>query len=159
MDGDLDAGYEGGTDHGDADLDGAIYSLYVSESNSFDVDYLEGTLDGVMFWAQPLSTGGYRVIWDADNDAANGFTDEGTNAFEDYPHAYVSGGKLYLDYTNEAGASAEYAAHTKPITGFSIRTACTAAPSTMAGSQSLKNSRCLSMRIRTAMAIPGLYRM
>ena len=117
VDGDLDAGYEGGTDHGDADLDGAIYSLYVSESNSFDVDYLEGTLDGVMFWAQPLSTGGYRVIWDADNDVANGFTDEGTNAFEDYPHAYVSGGKLYLDYTNEAGASAEYAAHTKTYHG------------------------------------------
>ena len=34
---------------------------------SFDVDYLEGTLDGKLFWAQPLNTGGYRVIWDADD--------------------------------------------------------------------------------------------
>ena len=31
------------------------------------VDYLEGTLDGKLFWAQPLNTGGYRVIWDADD--------------------------------------------------------------------------------------------
>lgn len=105
VDGDLDDSYIGGTDHADADLDGAVYSLYVDESNSFTVDYLEGEKDGKIFWAQPLNTGGYRLIWDAD-DAANGFTDQGltggSNTYTDYPHAYkgTTDGKLYLDYTN-----------------------------------------------------------
>lgn len=102
VDGDLDAGYALGTDHGDADLDGAIYSLYVSESNSFNVSYYEGTLDGNLFWAQPIRDGGFRLIMDGDGQSANGFTDEGDNAYTDYPHAYISGGKLYLDYTNDA---------------------------------------------------------
>ena len=106
--GDLDEKYEAGTDHADADLDGAVYSLYVDESNAFDVTYLEGTLAGKLFWAQPLNTGGYRVIYDADDNAANGFTDKGDNQYEDHAHAYVTKDmKFFLDYTNEASASAD----------------------------------------------------
>ena len=106
--GDLDEKYEAGTDHADADLDGAVYSLYVDESNAFDVTYLEGNLNGKLFWAQPLNTGGYRVIYDADNNAANGFTDKGDNLYEDYVHAYVTGDmKFFLDYTDDASAFAD----------------------------------------------------
>ena len=106
--GDLDEKYEAGTDHADADLDGAVYSLYVDESNAFDVTYLEGTLNGKLFWAQPLNTGGYRVIYDADDNAANGFTDKGDNQYEDYAHAYVTEDmKFFLDYNDEASASAD----------------------------------------------------
>ena len=79
MDGDIDAAYPDGTHHGDADLDGAIYSLYVSETNNFTVHYYEGTLNGTLVWAQPLKGGGYRVIEDKDADASNGFTDAGDN--------------------------------------------------------------------------------
>ena len=115
--GTLDDQYEAGTDHGDADLDGAIYSLYVAENNTFDVDYYEGTLDGKLIWAQPLKTGGYRVIFDADNDASNGFTDEGTNTYTDYPHAYLSENKLYLDYTDATTASVEVSKNTRQYSG------------------------------------------
>lgn len=99
VDGDLAEAYAAGTDHGDAGLDGAIYSLYVSEDSSFEVQYLEGTLDGKLFWAQPIAAGGYRIIYDGDDDGS-AFTDLGTNAYQDYPHAYLSGGKLYFDYTD-----------------------------------------------------------
>lgn len=86
--------YEGGDRHGDSGLDGAVYSLYVAETNSFEVHYLEGSLNGVLFWAQPLTVGGYRLIWDADNNAANGFTDTGYNSFDDYTHAALSPNSL-----------------------------------------------------------------
>ena len=100
--GDLSENYEAGTDHADADLDGAVYSLYVSESCSFDVNYLEGTLNGTLFWAQPLNTGGYRLIFDADDNAANGFTDKGDNPYTDYAHAFVTAdGKIHLDYYDD----------------------------------------------------------
>lgn len=106
--GDLDEGYEAGTDHADADLDGAVYSLYVDETNTFDVDYLEGTLNGKLFWAQPLKEGGYRIIWDADENADNGFTDLGSNTYEDYPHAYVTEDQvLHLDYYDEAAGEVQ----------------------------------------------------
>ena len=109
--------YEAGTDHGDADLDGAIYSLYINENNVFDVDYLEGTLDGKLFWAQPLNTGGYRVIWDAD-DSDGGFTDTGSNEFKDYPHAYLlADNTLHLDYTDDASASAAVTVKTQTLNG------------------------------------------
>ena len=103
--GDLDEGYVPGTDHADADLDGAVYSLYVDESNSFEVTYLEGTFGGRLFWAQPLNTGGYRIIYDGDDNAANGFSDRGDNTFEDYAHAYVTKDmKLFLDYNDDQGS-------------------------------------------------------
>ncbi|MCD8250089.1 MAG: hypothetical protein LUC60_09625, partial [Lachnospiraceae bacterium] len=97
--GDLAEAYEDGTDHGDAGLDGAVYSLYVSEENTFEVQYLEGVLDGTLFWAQPLTSGGYRIIYDGDEDRS-AFTDCGTNAYQDYPHACLSEGKLCFDYTD-----------------------------------------------------------
>ena len=105
VDGDIDAGYDLGTDHGDADLDGAIYSLYVSEDNTFTVHYYEGTYNGTLVWAQAMKDGGYRVIEDKDGDAANGFTDAGDNTYTDYPHAYIRDGKLFLDYTDDASVS------------------------------------------------------
>ena len=104
--GDLSEGYVAGTDHADADLDGAIYSLYVAESNSFDVSYFEGELDGTLFWAQPLSSGGYRLILDGDSNKDNGFTDKGDNETADYKYAYVTGNnKLFLDYNDAAATS------------------------------------------------------
>ncbi len=129
--GTLDEQYEAGTDHGDADLDGAVYSLYVSENNVFEVEYYEGTLEGRTFWAQPLKTGGFRVIYDADGNADNGFTDKGTNAYEDYPHAYLSrdiqnGGRsslgshalrLCLDYGDDRAGSAKVVLHTERYNG------------------------------------------
>ena len=115
--GDVNEDYEAGTDHGDADLDGAIYSLYINETNTFDVDYLEGTLNGKLFWAQPLNTGGYRVIWDADDSDA-GFTDTGSNTFEDYPHAYLlADGTFHLDYTDDTSASAAVTVKTQTLYG------------------------------------------
>lgn len=103
--------YPDGTDHGDADLDGAVYSLYVAESNAFTVHYYEGTLDdGTLVWAQPLRGGGYRVIEDKDADASNGFTDAGDNSYTDYPHAYLRDGKLYFNYIEENSASIEVTA-------------------------------------------------
>ncbi len=104
VEGDLADDYEAGTDHADADLDGAIYSLYVAESNTFTVEYYEGTYDGQLFRAQPLTGGGFRVIWDADEDATD-FTDTGANTYTDYPHAYLSDGKLYFDYTDSGTGS------------------------------------------------------
>ena len=104
--GDLDEKYEAGTDHADADLDGAVYSLYVDESNTFDVTYLEGKLSGKLFWAQPLNAGGYRVIYDGDGNESNGFTDKGDNPYEDYAHAYITkDGKFFLDYNDDASKS------------------------------------------------------
>lgn len=121
VDGDLEAGYESGTDHADADLDGAVYSLYVDETNSFDVEYLEGTYDGKLFWAQPLNTGstngGYKLIFDADENAVNGFTDSGENETSDYPLAYVKDGKLYLDYTDDTAGSADVVTKTQTYLG------------------------------------------
>ena len=71
--GDLDEGYEAGTDHADADLDGAVYSLYVDESNTFTVRYMEGERDGRLFWAQPLNGGGWRIIYDGDDDSKTAY--------------------------------------------------------------------------------------
>lgn len=107
VDGDLQKDYLAGTDHADADLDGAVYSLYVDESNRFEVTYLEGKKNGQLFWAQPLTGGGYTLIYDGDDDAENGFTDKGNNRTEAYPHAYVEhaaeGRKiLHFDYGLDA---------------------------------------------------------
>lgn len=107
VDGDLKDGYPSGTDHADADLDGAVYSLYVDESNLFDVSYEEGVLENRLFWAMQLKDGGYRLIWDGDGDAGNGFTDLGTNEYQDYPHACVIDGRLYLDYYDETAGETE----------------------------------------------------
>lgn len=116
--GDLDEGYEAGTDHADADLDGAVYSLYVDESNTFTVRYMEGERDGRLFWAQPLNGGGWRIIYDGDDDSKNGFTDEGSNACEDYPHAYVTkGGMLYLDYYDKGALGIKVEAKTSIYSG------------------------------------------
>lgn len=108
--GGLGEAYPDGTDHGDADLDGAVYSLYVAESNSFTVHYYEGVLQDTLIWAQPLKDGGYRVIEDKDKDPSNGFTDEGDNPYTDYMHAYIRDGKLYFDYTDDESAAIEVAA-------------------------------------------------
>ena len=117
--GDLNENYEAGTDHDDADLDGAIYSLYVSENNTFNVDYYEGAYKGRLFWAQPINTGGFRIIYSASTDVTK-FEDTGDNEFKDYPHAYYSAKdkKLYLDYasTTETGIEVEkHTAHYKGI--------------------------------------------
>ena len=105
--GDLAEGYVAGTDHADADLDGAVYSLYVDDTNTFDVEYLEGEFEGKIFWAQPLNCGGFRVIFDGDDNKANGFTDNGDNAYTDYPHAYVTNDlKFFFDYNDKDSASA-----------------------------------------------------
>ena len=117
IDGDLDENYVAGTDHADADLDGAIYSLYVSETNSFDVDYYEGGYKGQLIWAQQLRSGGYRVIYDGDSDMNNGFTDNGDNNYEDYPDAYVSDGKLYFYYDDTTYTEVEK----KTITYYGIQ--------------------------------------
>ena len=117
VDGDIDAAYPDGTHHGDADLDGAIYSLYVSETNNFTVHYYEGTLNGTLVWAQPLKGGGYRVIEDKDADASNGFTDAGDNTFTDYPHGYIRDNKLFLDYTDPACNSFDVAAKEQTYKG------------------------------------------
>lgn len=116
--GDLDEGYEAGTDHADADLDGAVYSLYVDESNLFTVDYLEGTLNDKLFWAQPIKSGGYRIIWDGDDNADNGFQDKGDNAYEDYEHAYLTKDMvLHLDYTDDDAGEAAVTKNTATYHG------------------------------------------
>ena len=109
--------YEAGTDHGDADLDGAVYSLYVDETNQFTVEYLEGRKDGRLFWAIPRgidTADGRRIIegWELIYSADTGdvFVDEGTNEHEDYPHAYVltdddGNMTLHFDYYDDAAGS------------------------------------------------------
>ena len=90
----------------------------MDESNLFTVDYLEGKLGDKLFWAQPIKSGGYRLIWDGDENADNGFQDKGDNAYEDYEHAYLTNDMvLHLNYTDDAAGEAAVVKNTATYHG------------------------------------------
>lgn len=88
-----------------------------------------------------------------------GFTDEGTNTYTDYPHAYLSENKLYLDYTDAATASVEVSKNTRQYSGIQHPDGMYGGEKLTDGMRFWRNSRYSWMRMKTDMGTPGQYRM